>query len=315
MRLSAVQLLREYDPALLARDLKEILGEPWEPERAYEDAGERPLSATQWTGLSLRSQGGDPLRTDPGGPGLLPFTSTRILERTPYFQDVLNSLPMELRSVRLLRLGAGAEVGFHRDAHHGFDYGQVRLHIPIITNPDAVIEIGGVTHTWQPGTLWYGDFTMLHRLWNRGQSDRVHMVIDALVNPAFLELMPAGLRHELRTSHVILNKERTVLPISTLKAMECDFAMPTTLLSSVAGVASKWAEVGGDSVASRLTTSHGALTVEVTGEPFLSLVPTGENTFRCEGWTDARFVRVDTDHVVLGTRHGNKVHELRLAKS
>ncbi|MEV7238898.1 aspartyl/asparaginyl beta-hydroxylase domain-containing protein [Streptomyces sp. NPDC051020] len=315
MRLSAVKLLREYDPALLVRDLKEVLSEPWEPERAYKDAGERPLAATNWTGLALRTQGGDPLRTDPGGPGLLPFTPTRILERTPHFQDVLDSLPMELRSVRLLRLGSGAEVGFHRDAHHGFDYGQIRLHIPIITNPDAIIEIGGVSHNWQPGTLWYGDFTLLHRLWNRGQSERVHMVIDALVNPAFLNLMPAELRNDLRTSHVIFNKERITLPDSTLKAMECDFAMPTTLLSTVAGAASKWAQINSDSVPSRLTTTYGNLTIEVMDEPFLSLVPTGTNTFRCEGWTDARFVRVDTDHIILGTRHGNKIRELRLAKA
>jgi Aspartyl/Asparaginyl beta-hydroxylase len=110
----------------------------------------------KWKGISLRSQGGSYTRTDPGGPGLDHFADSIALGRTPYFREVINALKCDKRSVRLLSLPAGAEIGTHVDPYHGLKFGQLRLHCPILTHPDVKMYFAhppGNRRPDKPGTI------------------------------------------------------------------------------------------------------------------------------------------------------------------
>lgn len=163
-----------------------------------------------WTVLALRSPGGDPGRTDPGGPGLQEFADTPHMALCPELRQAIHRVPAPLRSVRLMALAPGPAVGQHTDTPTGFDVGFVRLHIPIVTNPSAVIRIDGQEQRWQPGSLWFGDFQRPHDLWNHGEQERVHCVIDCEVTSDLLALLPAEHR-QFRSDQVVLHSETVPL--------------------------------------------------------------------------------------------------------
>ncbi|MBW8780472.1 MAG: aspartyl/asparaginyl beta-hydroxylase domain-containing protein [Verrucomicrobia bacterium] len=134
-----------------------------------------------WSVVSLRSVGGkadqiypDPTRSD--------FSDTSLLDRCPYVREVLAAFPCPLLSVRFLRVKAGSTVKEHRDHCLSYEDGELRLHIPITTNPDVHFIVAGRRVEMSPGECWYNNFTELHSVHNRGTTDRIHLVIDCVVN-------------------------------------------------------------------------------------------------------------------------------------
>src|SRR5207245_10434773 len=107
--------------------------EHWGAQRAYGQDGFRPQADVDWRILPLRSIGGDPARTDPGGDGLDDFADTPWLAKTPYFSETIATIPAPVRSVRLMALGTGTTVHEHCDGKYGFACGTLRLHVPIQT--------------------------------------------------------------------------------------------------------------------------------------------------------------------------------------
>ena len=185
------RLPRTYDVERLEADLAALEGLDWPPERPF--VMDTPFTARtqtyhdgRWRGLGLRTQGGEWTSTDPGGPGLRPFQDTELLERTPYFREVLDGLACDKRSVRLLSLPGGAEVKEHTDPYHGFHFGQLRLHVPIRTDPGVLMVFGGEEYRWSAGELWYADFGKPHAVMNASGVERVHLVIDVLVSDGLL---------------------------------------------------------------------------------------------------------------------------------
>ncbi|MFF0451184.1 hypothetical protein ACFYT4_33205 [Streptomyces sp. NPDC004609] len=53
-------------------------------------------------------------------------------------------IPAPLNAVRLMALGPGAVSKAHCDPKYRLDRGLVRLHIPIVTDPQAVLVLDGV---------------------------------------------------------------------------------------------------------------------------------------------------------------------------
>ncbi|MEV7238902.1 aspartyl/asparaginyl beta-hydroxylase domain-containing protein [Streptomyces sp. NPDC051020] len=307
MHETAFQLNKQYDVQRLQHDLGCVDQAAWMPERPFAPAGEQPITAANWTCVPLRSPHGDENRTDPGGPALDAFAPTRYLAHAPYLQEILDKLPAEVRSARLLSLAPGAAVEVHRDAYTGFAHGQVRLHIPITTNDQAVIEIDGEPHTWQPGTLWLGDFTRPHRLWNNGASARVHLVIDVLTSPQLLDLVPAASAAGLDRSSIIVNRPRVSLTPEQRLTAQARFTIPPQAMGT---------QTSNDSpVAGSIQWVRNQFVFTVNERPLYGLVPTSPTSFRFEGWTDARTVHVDQDVVRLVSRQGNKVKQLSLARN
>jgi len=129
--------------------------------------------------IALVAAHGDPSR-DRKEDG--PYQKTEVLCVAPYLEEIIDSLRCAKKRVRILRLAPGGRVPWHYDWDESLDYGNGRLHVPIETNQRGWSQLSHVDYIWQPGELWYGDFSFPHRLGNRGDRPRVHLVIDVVRN-------------------------------------------------------------------------------------------------------------------------------------
>jgi hypothetical protein len=182
-----VKLPLAFDPLRLRLDLQRISPAEFVPHfnRDYHEG--------EWSGAPLRSPGGaaDRIHPDPAAPADA-YAATPLLERCPYLSEVLAAFSAPLRSVRLLRLAPGAVIREHRDADLGEAIGEVRLHVPVLTNPEVEFLLDGRRVEMREGECWYLDLSRPHSVANRGATDRVHLVIDAVLDDRLRELLAAG---------------------------------------------------------------------------------------------------------------------------
>ena len=99
-----------------------------------------------------------------------------------YFRAVLEAFACPLLAVRLMRLAPGSLIKEHRDHELSFEEGVVRIHIPVVTNDGVDFRLNGRRCTMPAGSSWYLRLSDPHSVANSGPADRVHMVIDAVVN-------------------------------------------------------------------------------------------------------------------------------------
>lgn len=134
-----------------------------------------------WDVLSFRSPGGG-LNTLAESLNNEAFADTPLLEHCPAVRSLLNNLQCERLSARLLNLQAGAVIREHTDKELYFEKGEVRLHFPIVTNPFVEFYLDNERLQMQEGECWYINANLPHRLANKGNSDRLHLVVDCKVN-------------------------------------------------------------------------------------------------------------------------------------
>jgi quercetin dioxygenase-like cupin family protein len=141
-----------------------------------------------WSVLPLRATVGarHPIETIYSDPSARAFADTPLLGRCPYFQRVLASFDCPLHAVRLMKLEPGSVIKPHRDHDLAAEYGKARLHIPVVTNPEVEFWLNGDRVEMREGECWYLDLSGVHSVANRSRTDRVHLVIDAVMN-AWLE--------------------------------------------------------------------------------------------------------------------------------
>lgn len=167
-----------FRPALLLRDLESIPTNQWIRHFVAQNY------VGDWSGIALRGPADavHPIQSLIAHSGTTNWANTDVLEACPYFQEVLSFFQSPLLSVRLLRLGPGSEIKEHVDHSLSFESGEVRLHVPIVTNPSLEFLIEGKPVVLLPGELWYLNVELRHSVQNRGATPRVHMVIDTVVN-------------------------------------------------------------------------------------------------------------------------------------
>lgn len=93
-----------------------------------------------------------------------------------YFKNVYDTLSKHYRlgRVRVLKLNPRTSLSYHRDP-------EARLHIPIITNPGALMVVDKEAfHMEAEGGVYYVDTTKYHTALNGGTSDRIHLVATIL---------------------------------------------------------------------------------------------------------------------------------------
>lgn len=299
---AAVPLDRRYDARTLADEVRALRERPWRAQRSVGQDGLRRESPVDWTILALRSPGGDPERTDAGGAGLCEHADTPHLARAPHLAEVIHGFPAPLLAVRLMALGPGARVREHRDAKCGLPWGLVRLHVPIVTNPGALVVIDGREYHWDAGRLWFGDFNRPHHVRNDGPEPRIHLVLDCLVDEGLLGLFPAG------PPAGALLARRPVPPPPT--GLRCRFAMPARF--------AEWSEeepvaAEDETVPAETTVADGRVVLSLAGRPAFGLVHLGDREFRLAGWSEERTLRLDLDGpdpaVRLRVRTGRTVTE------
>jgi hypothetical protein len=170
-----------FDAAALMADLEALSAEGWIPHfnHGFYDG--------DWSGVVLRGpvEGGDSLVATGAA-----FADAPLLDLCPAVREVLAALDCPLRSVRLLRLGPGGVIREHRDYDLGYDRGEARLHVPLVTSPDVVFHLRNRRVVMAPGETWYLDLSQPHRVVNGGATDRIHLVIDVGVNDWLRGLIP-----------------------------------------------------------------------------------------------------------------------------
>ena len=83
--------------------------------------------------------------------------------------DIL-SKKYKLGRVRILLKQPRTTLSWHRDP-------EPRLHIPIITNPGAIMVVDNIAkHMPADGSVWITNNTKYHNAFNGGEEDRIHLV-------------------------------------------------------------------------------------------------------------------------------------------
>lgn len=141
-----------------------------------------------WSAIPLRSVGGmaDNIIISPNDND--EYKDTIFLKQNNYLSEVLSTFKAPLQAVRLLKLDAGAVIKEHRDAELSYEHGSIRIHIPIATNDEVEFYLNKERMKLGEGECWYLNFNLPHYIINNSKEERIHLVIDALVNDWVKEL-------------------------------------------------------------------------------------------------------------------------------
>jgi hypothetical protein len=170
-----LQLPFRFDREELLRDLDQFGPGDWTPHfnTGYYEG--------DWSGIALRAAKDAHLDLYPD-PTAENFVDTPMLARCSYVPTVLSSFECEIETARFLRLAAGSQIKEHRDYKSGYEDGYARLHITIVTDPLVEFYLDGQRVDMLPGETWYINVNLKHRVINNSPIDRVHLVVDCLVN-------------------------------------------------------------------------------------------------------------------------------------
>lgn len=170
-----VRLPLRFDAGGLAGEVRDL------PHQAWTAHFNQAIYTGEWSGIPLRSVAGKEPQLYPD-PSTQEYADTDTLASCPALTAALAQLRCPMTSVRLLMLGPGAAIAEHRDHLLGFEDGEVRLHVPILTNPAVEFFLSGSPVVLGPGECWYLNLSLPHRAANRSSEPRVHLVIDCIVD-------------------------------------------------------------------------------------------------------------------------------------
>jgi len=268
-----VRLPRTYSVDLLDRDLQTLRGVPTAPQPG-------PYHKGEWTGIALYSMGGKD-SVFPSAPGMDRYQETESVRRTPYFKKILDDLECPKEVVRLLFLPPGGHIKDHFDFHTNFQFGLLRLHIPILTHPDVIFTIDGQRMNWKAGELWYGDFSRVHSVLNNSQIVRVHMVIDVQINDFVLGLFPADFVERRRAEGISMTHQPLPASEAELRRFICDFRIPGELMPMF--VIGKPLSTLAKGALASVRSMGGELTILINNEPAFRLERISDDAFSISG--------------------------------
>lgn len=176
----------------------------------------------EWTALPLRTIGGNTQQHNAEAMGnQQQFADTPLLAHCPEIQKCINTLQCEKQSIRVLNLKPNATIKEHRDIGLCYEQGEARIHIPLQTNPHISFLLAGETMTLQEGECWYMNFDLPHQLANNGDTDRIHLVIDCIVNEWFTSTFLSGNSNQITytNNNNAMSREEKVEMLAQLKTL------------------------------------------------------------------------------------------------
>ena len=181
-----LQLPFSFDAGLLQQEVAALSAMQWQPHyqvKHYEG---------EWSAIPLRSIAGkvDDIIISPTNNR--DYRDTIFLDNSPYLQQVLQAFKCPLQAVRLLKLNAGSTIKEHRDADLNFESGEIRLHIPVSTHADVEFFLDKEKIDLKEGDCWYMNFNLPHAISNKSNINRIHLVIDAVVNDWVKEIFASA---------------------------------------------------------------------------------------------------------------------------
>jgi len=138
------------------------------------------------------------------------YKRTHYVDELPYFRELLDAFKCPQGRVRIMKLMPGTIIRKHRDIFtevSDYAFGQVRLHIPIITNDKVVFTVGGNNYHLAAGRLHYVNFTRTHFVRNDGDEPRTHLVLDLRVNDFLRGVFPPSSpwqRFEMNATRILI---------------------------------------------------------------------------------------------------------------
>lgn len=182
-----VRLPLAFDPVPLLADIAALERGDWTPHFVKQNYD------GDWSVLPLRAQAGvtHPVQLIYSAPGVTEFVDTPWRARMPGMSAVMDAFACPVRTARLMRLAPGSVIKEHTDHELDVADGFARVHVPIMTNPDVDFRLNGSRVTMAPGETWYLRLADPHSVANAGETARVHLVIDLVVNDWLLRQLAA----------------------------------------------------------------------------------------------------------------------------
>jgi hypothetical protein len=150
--------------------------------------------ADGWTTIPLSTHDGSADNADSQRVGEWgKYKTTKYLDQLPYFKSVLEAFNCPFGRVRIMKLMPGSIIRTHRDTYEevsDYAFGQVRLHIPIVTNEKVIFAVDGKNIQMKAGRLYYVNFSKKHYVRNDGTEARTHLVLDLKVNESLAKIFP-----------------------------------------------------------------------------------------------------------------------------
>lgn len=125
-----------------------------------------------------------------------PMAMTPHLKASPYLQQVLAHFGVVWSRSRLMRLGPGATVPMHTDINYHWHH-RVRLHIPVVTRPEVSFHCDDQVVHMAEGDAWIFDNWRPHKVENRSDVTRIHLVADTTGNSRFWDMAHAAASQDL----------------------------------------------------------------------------------------------------------------------
>jgi hypothetical protein len=188
-----------------------------------------------WSGVALRTPGGKiGLYPDPNPSE--PYAPTAHLAACERFRAALQTLRCPITSARVLRLGPGARIREHRDYRIGLEFGEVRLHVPLVTGPQVEFILNGLPLAAAPGECWYVDVTQPHRLTNNGSIARLHLVLDCVLDPWLEEVLREAARSPFERMQALVDSNPAVAEALWKEIDRTAFVARTVELAAAHGI-------------------------------------------------------------------------------
>lgn len=166
-----------FDAEALAAEVRVLPASAWTPH---------PTGFVGNEAVRLVTPGGAPTDQLEGAMG-----PTEQLRQCSYVQEIMAELGAVWGRSRLMGLAAGREVPAHVDTHYYWRT-HLRIHIPVITNPGVLFTCGDETVHMAAGECWLFDSFQWHRVENKGDAQRIHLVIDTVGGGQLPRLMAAA---------------------------------------------------------------------------------------------------------------------------
>lgn len=152
------------------------------PTRGVVEYGDYQSGGWWTAALMNHSASGDPHDTVIGDGRARP---TRLLEAMPVTAAFLHGLGLDYMFVRLARLEPNAFLWEHRDYAELTDRPRHRLHIPLVTNPSAVLVTAGARVHLAAGAVWRLTPSVPHGVCNDLGPERLHVIADVYADGAY----------------------------------------------------------------------------------------------------------------------------------
>jgi hypothetical protein len=156
----------------------------------------RALPASAWTAHPQHFPGNSAVRLITAGGKATDAVEgamgpTPQLLACPYMMQIMDTIGSVWGRSRLMALAPGGSVPLHVDSHYYWRT-HIRIHIPVITNPDVSFTCGGETVHMAAGECWVFDSFLKHEVHNRGSETRVHLVLDTVGGGRLYDLIEAA---------------------------------------------------------------------------------------------------------------------------